>query len=105
MQKEIRKIPKKSKIIMVVLTLLAIIIFITITSLKEAKITEILTTLGHTNISDVKVINKLSVEDKETRKRSTVYKVAFFDKDKNQECVGFLHKKDSNNYLEDIDCK
>ena len=105
MQNEIRKIPKKTKIIMVVLTLLAIIIFLVMTALKEAKISEILTGLGHKNISDVTVVNKLSVEDKETKRRSTVYKVMFYDNDKNKKCVGFLHHNTDGKYLEDIDCK
>lgn len=105
MQEEIRKIPNKTKFIMVALALLGIIIFLVITSLKEAKIAEILNNLGHTNISNINVINKLSVEDKQTRKRSTVYKVVFFDNKKNQQCIGFLHHNTDGKYLEDIDCK
>lgn len=105
MENEIRKIPKKSKIIILILTLLAIISFLVITYLKELKIKEILNSLGHTQISSVKVINKLSVEDKDTKRKGTVYKVQFFNNKTNQECIGFLHKDNSNKYFEDFDCK
>ncbi|AXH15965.1 hypothetical protein [Malaciobacter mytili] len=105
MENEIRKIPKKSKIIILILTLLAIMSFLVITYLKELKIKGILNSLGYTQISSVKVINKLSVEDKDTKRKGTVYKVLFFNNKTNQECIGFLHKDKSNKYFEDFDCK
>ncbi|AXH10705.1 hypothetical protein CP960_02320 [Malaciobacter halophilus] len=105
MQNDVRKLPKKSKIIIVVLALLAIICFLLLTYLKELKITGILNSLGYKQISNVTVINKLSVENKETRKKGTVYKVLFNNDKTNQECIGFLHKDSSDQYYEDFDCK
>ncbi len=104
MDSKIRKIPKKSKIIIFILILLAIILFLLITYLRELKIKEILNSLGYFQISNIKVINKFNVEDKDTKIKGTVYKVLFFNKE-NQECIGFLHKNKSNKYFEDFDCK
>ena len=66
---------------------------------------EIIATLGHKNIKDMEVINKLSVEDKETRYKSKVYKVRFFDNNINKTCVGFIHIGRNNTYSKDFDCK
>ncbi|WP_404318887.1 hypothetical protein [Malaciobacter canalis] len=105
MENEVRKIPKKSKIIILILALIAIICFLLLTYLKELKVTGILNSLGYKQISNVTVINKLSVENKETRRKGSVYKILFYNDKTNQECIGFLHKDNSNQYYEDFDCK
>lgn len=74
MNNEIRKLPKKTIIIIGVMIVIALIGFLFLKDLKEQKLIEILQTIGYKNIKDVTVINKLSVEDAETRYRSTVYK-------------------------------
>lgn len=102
---EVRKLPKKTVIIISVIIVVSIFIFLSLKDLKEQKMTEILATLGHKNVKSMEVINKLSVEDKETRYKSTVYKVRFFDNDKNKTCVGFIHIGKNKKYSEDFDCK
>ena len=102
---EIRKIPRKTIFIILLIALIGISGFIFIKTTKNMKIEEVLSTLGHKNISDIKVINKLSVEDKETKVKSTVYKVAFKELDLNKECIGFVHRSNHGKYSKDIDCK
>ena len=104
-QVEVRKLPKKTIIIITFMALIMIIGFLFITMTKSMKMEEVLITLGHKNISDVKVINKMSVEDKETKIKSTVYKVVFYDENLKQECVGFVHRANRGKYSKDIDCK
>ncbi len=105
MNSQIRRLPKKTIIIIFIICAVALITFLLLQFLKEQKITEILSTLGHKNISNVKVVNKLSVEDIQTKMKSSVYKVAFYDNDLKQTCMGFLHHEKNNTYTKDLDCK
>lgn len=105
MNYEVRKLPRKTIIIIGVISFIAFGIFIGLKILKEQKMSEILATVGHKNVSSLKVVNKLSVEDMQTRMKSSVYKVAFFDNDLQQKCVGFIHLEKNNSYTKDLDCK
>ncbi|TLP38345.1 hypothetical protein [Arcobacter arenosus] len=102
---EVRKLPKKTVIIIVIMSVICFLGFLFIMFTKNLKMEEVLHDLGHKNITNVKVINKLSVEDKETKVKSTVYKVMFLDKDLNKECIGFVHRSNHGKYNEDFDCK
>jgi len=102
---EVRKLPKKTVILIAVMTLITIVGFVFVTTTKNMKMEEVLVKLGHKNISNIKVINKMSVEDKETKVKSTIYKVAFRDTDLKQECIGFVHRSNHGKYSKDIDCK
>ncbi len=102
---EVRKLPKKTVIIIIIMCVICFSGFLFIMFTKNLKMEEVLHSLGHKNITEVKVINKLSVEDKETKIKSTVYKVMFLDKDLNKECIGFVHRSNHGKYSEDIDCK
>ncbi len=103
---EVRKLPKKTIIIIGIMIILGLITFLGLKELKEKRLEEILhNNLGHKNITDLKVVNKLSVEDKKTKYKSTVYKVKFFDKDTNKTCIGFIHQSRDRKYTEDLDCK
>ena len=105
MSYEVRKLPKKTVIIISLIVSIAIVIFLVQKTLKEQRFAEILGTLGHTNITELKIINKLIVEDVQTKLKSNVFKVKFFDKDLNQTCIGFLHKEKDDLYSKDFDCK
>ena len=74
MQPEIRKLPKKTVIIIGIIIFIAFAIFLGLKDLKEQKLTEVLSSIGHTNIKDLTVINKLEVEDTQTRYKSNVFK-------------------------------
>ena len=72
---------------------------------EELKLEEILAKIGHPNIEKLEVINKLSVEDTETRYKSSVFKVTFYDNDLKQTCIGFIHRNRDGSYTKDFDCK
>lgn len=105
MENQIRRLPKKTIISITIIIVLGIAIFFLLKDLKEQKLTEILANIGNTNIKNLEVINKLNVEDKETRYTSTVYKVVFYDNDLKQTCIGFIHRNRNGNYTKDFDCK
>ena len=105
METEVRKLPKKTIISILIIGILGIGIFFLLKGLKEQKLTEILATIGHNNIKSLEVINKLSVEDNETRYKSSVYKVVFYDNNLKQTCIGFIHRNRDVSYTKDFDCK
>ena len=102
---QVRRLPKKTVVVISIIIALAFIIFYIIQDLKEKKITEVLATIGHTNITQLKVINKLNVEDKDTRFQSSVYKVIFYDNDLKQSCIGFIHQERDEQYTKDLNCE
>lgn len=102
---EVRKLPKKTIIIITIMAIICFAGFFFIMTSKNLKMEEVLATLGHKNIADIKVVNKMSVEDKETKIKSTVYKVVFYDNDLNKECIGFIHRSNRGKYSKDLDCK
>lgn len=102
---EVRKLPKKTVIIISIMAGICFIGFLFINFTKSEKLEEVLATLGHKNIINTKVINKMRVEDKETKMKSTVYKVIFYDNDLKKECIGFVHRANRGKYSKDIDCK
>lgn len=105
MNQEIRKLPKKTIIIISIIIIIALAIFLFLKNMKEQKLIEVVSTLGHKNVKEMQVINKMSVEDAETRYKSIVYKVRFFDLDLNKTCIGFIQFDRNNKFNEDLDCK
>ena len=79
MQTEVRKLPKKTVFTIALIIIIAIAIFFVLKFTKEQKLTEMLATIGHNNIKSLEVINKLSVEDNETRYKSSVYKYTWLN--------------------------
>jgi hypothetical protein len=102
---EVRKLPKKTIISIIIIIVLGMGVFFLLKDLKEQKLTEILATIGHNNIKSLEVINKLSVEDTETRYKSSVFKVTFYDNDLKQSCIGFIHRNRDGSHTKDFDCK
>lgn len=102
---QVRKLPKRTVVIISILIVIAFIIFYILKDFKEQKLTEVLATIGYPNISQLQVINRLNVEDKETRYQSSVFKVIFYDNDSKQSCIGFIHQERDNKYTQDLNCK
>jgi membrane-associated HD superfamily phosphohydrolase len=102
---QVRKLPKKSVITISIMIIIIFSIFYVIQDFREQKIAEALSSIGHKNIKNLKVINKLEVEDAQTRYKSTVYKILFYDNDLEQSCIGFLHKERNQSYTKDFNCK
>lgn len=102
---EVRRLPKKTIVIIAIMSIITIIGFAFVMITKNLKMEEVLNTLGHKKISNIKVVNKMSVEDTNTKVKSTVYKLTFFDEILNKECIGFVHRSNNGKYTKDIDCK
>lgn len=100
-----RRLPKKTVVLIFLISFLAIFTFLVQKNLKEAKFSEILATLGHKDIKNLRVINKLDVEDVQTKTKSNVFKIKFYDNSLNKTCVGFLHQEKDGSFKEDLDCK
>ena len=105
MQNEVRKLPKKTVLIISILIAMGFVVFFLLKELKELKLEEVLATIGHSNIKNLEVINKLSVEDTETRYKSSVFKVTFYDNDLKQTCIWFVHQNRDGSHTKDFDCK
>lgn len=104
-QQQTRKLPKKTVITISIIVILGILTFVTLQTLKVEKFSEVLFELDHKNIKNLKVVNKQSVEDMQTKFKTTVYKVVFDDLDLNKNCIGFIYRDKNGNYIKDIDCK
>jgi uncharacterized protein YxeA len=103
-QIEVRKLPKKTIVIIAIMIVTIIAGFLLITITKQLKMTEVLNSLGHTNIDKVRVYNVSPVEDEITKRRGELFKISFFDKETNQKCYGLVFKND-NKYTKDLECK
>lgn len=105
MSYQTRKLPKKTLITIFGLIVLGIIFLFTLQTLKIDKYYEVLATLNHKNISNLKVVSKQTVEDVDTKLKSAMYKVVFYDNDLNKKCIGFIYRDRLGEYMKDIDCK
>ncbi len=99
-----RKIPKKYIFIIFILIISGFFVYYVINSTRQAKVTQILYDLGYKSIKNVQVINKTHLENKDTRKRSVSFKILFFNKKLQKNCIGFVYKNNSKKYEQNIDC-
>ena len=105
MSYETRKLPKKTIVIISIIIALGVFIFIWLEVLKNQKFNEVLADLGHKDIKNLKVVNRINVEDTITKEKSYVYKLTFFDNTLNKICIGFVSKQKDRTYTKDFDCK
>jgi len=103
-QPEVRKLPKKTIIIMIVLTLLCFIGYLIITLSRDAKILEVLNSFGYKKVSDIIVYSVSQVEDENTKIRSKLFKVGFTNDETNQECYALINEYNGN-FKKEIECK
>ncbi len=104
MENEVRKLPKKTIIIIIILTILGLI-WIFLVSLGQAKkVTKILTTLGYTNVSKVKVYANHEFLREDINVKGYKYTISFKDLNKNEECKGFVLKDFKRNVTKDLIC-
>ena len=66
MSYETRKLPKKTIVIISIIIALGVFIFIWLEVLKNQKFNEVLSDLGHKDIKNLKVVNRINVEDNMT---------------------------------------
>ena len=99
-----RKLPVKTKVILMSLGIIAIIIIFLIENSKSMNANAILKTLGYKNISNLKVYSKTQVEDKDTKIQGFKYFVKFIN-DENHQCRGFIVKDFKRITKKDIICE
>jgi hypothetical protein len=105
MEPEVRKLPKKTIIIMIILGILGVVWFFLVAYGQSAKVEKILHMLNYKNVSDVKVYayHKFLREDINTE--GFKYTVSFIDNDKKEYCKGFVLKDFKQNVTKDLICK
>jgi hypothetical protein len=74
------------------------------TQLREAKMVEVLSSMGHKDITSMTVFKVHKVEDPEVRRKGTLYSLKFTN-GKNQECRGFVLYSYKKEYSQDIQCQ
>lgn len=104
-QYKARTLPKKTKIIFIILIILAIFTYFMQLNSKKIEAKRILVALGYNNIVNLNVYNKTKVEDKITKIQGYKYFVKFKDIDKNNYCKGYILKDFKKAVFQDIDCK
>ena len=105
MEPEVRKMPKKTVILLSGMVVLGILSFFGVVYGKTIKATKILNKLGYTNIVNVHIYATQEFLNETTNIKGMQYKVSFKDLDKQQECRGFIVRDFKNNVEKDLDCK
>ena len=104
-QYEVRKLPIKTKIIFIILSIIAIVMYFMQENTKVIKANKILQTLGYTNISNLKVYSKNQVEDKITKVQGNKYFIKFVNNNTKEECRGFILKNFKRETAQDLTCE
>lgn len=105
MKTEVRKLPKKTIIWMVILGLLGIVWFFLVAFGQETKVTKILGTLGYKNISNVKVYAKHQFIREDINVKGYKYSISFTNIKTNENCKGFVLQDFKRNVTKDLICK
>jgi len=104
MATEVRKLPKKTVIYMVILGVLGILWFFLVSFGQASKVTKILHTLGYENVSKVKVYANHQFLREDINVKGYKYTISFVNKDTKEECKGFVLKDFKRNVEKDIIC-
>ena len=104
MSTEVRKLPKKTVIYMVILGVLGILWFILVAYGQASKVTKILATLGYKNVTNVKVYANHQFLREDINVKGFKYTVSFIDNIAHKECKGFVLKDFKRNVTEDLIC-
>jgi len=105
MEIEVRKLPKKTIIIMVILGILGFIWFILASYGQATKVTKILDQLGYKNISNVRVYANHQFIRDDINVKGYKYTISFKNLETNEECKGFVLKDFKRNVEKDLICK
>ncbi len=104
METEVRKLPKKTIVILVILGVLGILWFFLVSYGQITKVTKILDTLGYKNVTDVRVYAKHQFLREDINVKGFKYTISFTNKDTNENCKGFVLKDFKRNVEKDITC-
>ena len=105
MENEVRKLPKKTIVFIIILALLGIIWFILVSYGQATKVTKVLDQLGFKHVSNVKVYANHQFVREDINVNGYKYTVSFKNLDTNEQCKGFVLKDFKNNVTKDLICK
>lgn len=102
---EVRRLPKKTIVYIVILVLLGVVGFFIIMQSKEAKAQKILYELGYKNVSEITVFAEHPFLNEETNVKGKQYSLEFTNNDNGNHCRGFIFKDFKRNVMKDLECK
>ena len=105
MENEVRKLPKKTIVIITILAVLGVVWFILVSFGQATKVTKILYQLGYENVSNVKVYANHQFLREDINIKGYKYTISFTDLNNNEECKGFVLKDFKRNVEKDLICK
>lgn len=105
MENEVRKLPKKTIVIMVILVILGLVWFILVSYGQATKVTKILHQLGYENVSNVRVYANHKFVRDDINVNGYKYTVSFKNVSTNEECKGFVLKDFKKNVEKDLICQ
>jgi hypothetical protein len=105
MDTEVRKLPKKTVIYMIILGVLGIVWFFLVSYGQSSKVIKILNSLGYKNISNVKVYANHEFVREDTNIKGYKYTISFINQHTSEECKGFVVKDLKRNVEKDLICK
>jgi hypothetical protein len=104
MAQEVRKLPKKTVIWMVVLILLGVVWIQLVSFGQQQKVKKILHTLEYTDVSNIKVYANHEFLREDINVKGYKYTVSFTDNKKGEDCKGFVLKDFKRNVTKDLIC-
>ncbi len=104
METEVRKMPKKTVFIMIILIGLGIVWYFLVANGQAGKVTKILHKLGYDNVRDVKVYANHQFIRDDINVKGFKYTISFKNLTTNQECKGFVLKDFKRNVDKDLIC-
>ena len=105
MENEVRKLPKKTIVYMVIIALLGIMWFFLVSYGQVNKVTKILHTLGYEEVTNVKVYANHEFLREDINVKGYKYTISFTDLSKNENCKGFVLKDFKRNVTKDLICE
>jgi len=104
MDTEIRRLPKKTVFIMIVLSILGIIWYFLVANGQATTVTKILHKLGYDKVIDVKVYANHQFIRDDINVKGYKYTISFTNLKTNETCKGFVLKDFKKNVEKDLIC-
>ncbi|PIF03786.1 MAG: hypothetical protein CSA86_04585 [Arcobacter sp.] len=104
METEVRKLPKKTIFIMIVLSILGVLWYFLVSNGQSSKVTKILHKLGYDQVKNVKVYASHQFLREDINVKGYKYTISFTNLKTNEHCKGFVLKDFKKNVDKDLIC-
>ena len=105
METEVRKLPKKTIVYLILIGILGIISYFIVSSGQSVKVTKILNDLGYKNIKNVQVYANHEFLREDINVKGYKYTISFVNEDTQELCKGFVLKDYKRNIEKDLICQ